>query len=161
MQVIWGGETVRSEPAPDIKLKYPEIIHSHSSSHWSTLDTMKLLVDNLFTQYVCPTMRNQHLDPTVTKWLLLWDVYSSHRSQPLFEYLKAKYPNLIILFVPANCTPVLQPLDVLFNATWKSFISNLCVLWLISKVSSQMKQGESASGLKLVTTKVAYVSLFF
>jgi hypothetical protein len=67
-------------------------------------------------------------------WLLLIDVFWAHRAPEFISWLKTNFKTAILLFVPANCTPVLQPLDVHFNAYWKQYIGKLCVSWLMLQV---------------------------
>ena len=173
MQVIWEGKSDRCEPSQvmdwhlvhfsnshykqAIKSLNPELEHTHTESHWATPLSVIALVTSLHKNYIVPTMQRLAKDPKKTKWLMLWDVHYSHRAQIVLEFLKATYPNLIIMFVPANCTTVLQPLDVLFNAMWKWFISQLCVTYLIALVSMQIQRNES---VKILVSKVHFSSFF-
>jgi hypothetical protein len=84
---------------------------------------------------------------------MILDVCSSHRDATLPANLKRKYPNLFFLFVPANCTPKLQPLDVGFNSTWKSLITQAACLWLCALVTQQLQTGLDAADVVVKTTK--------
>ena len=66
----------------------------------------------LYLTYIVPKCRSLSIDPLAAYWMVCWDVYSSHRDAALLARLKAKYPRLLISFVPASCTSELQALDV-------------------------------------------------
>jgi hypothetical protein len=121
---------------------------------------MELLVDGLWERHVKPLMLRMGMDVLKQAWIILWDVYSSHRDRTLLDNLKKKYPNLIILFVPANCTPKLQPLDVGFNSSWKSLITGFACAWLAAGVAAQLTDGVTAAAVVLSTTKKQLVAPF-
>ena len=89
--------------------------------------------------YVIPKMTEQGLVPKIQEWLLLWDCYSVHQSDPVLEALKSKYTNLVILFVPASCTTEFQPLDLSFNLfVFKSGVATLFTSWLSHVAQEQL-----------------------
>ena len=53
------------------------------------------------------------------KMLVVQNVYVCHRDPELLEEIEVKYPNIVILFIPANLTKICQPLDIWFNAQFK------------------------------------------
>ena len=59
------------------------------------------------------------------KMLIIWDVYCRHRDADLLEWIRKEYPNIIILFIPANLTEICQPLDIYFNALFKTILNRL------------------------------------
>lgn len=121
LQVIWEGKSKKCEPHADVS--HPNsLFHTHTPSHWARRETVLSLVDELFMGHVRPLMIERLLDPETTHWMILWDVYAVHKEKTLLLSLKHKYPNLIIIFVPANCTAELQPLDVSFNAPFKKIV---------------------------------------
>lgn len=161
IQVIWGGKSNRCEPSEDIQAQYASTTtHTHTPSHWSTLETVKKLIDNIYTDYVLPTMKRLEKDPASTKWVLLWDVFYSHRMPELLAYLRIVYPNLILFFVPPGCTPILAPLDVDFNAPWKKFVATLCIAWLSQLVKSQLDAGTAAADVKIPINKKELTPFF-
>ena len=113
--------------------------HTHTESHWARPDTVEELVDDLYKSYVLPKMMEKMLDPLVTCWLLLWDVHWSHRDADLISRLKTKYPTLVIMFVPACCTSLLQPLDVSFNSQFKQIIKSSAAKWMSKSVQTQIQ----------------------
>ena len=149
-QIIWAGQTDRCHPKGEkIDAMADLILHSHSASHWTTEDTILEYVAVLYTTYVIPKMTEQGLDPKIQKWVLLWDCYSVHRSEPVLEALKSKYANLVILFVPASCTAELQPLDLSFNFVFKSGVATLFASWLSQVAQEQLLKGVPPDRLSL------------
>jgi hypothetical protein len=82
-------------------------------------------------------MRELYLDPETAHWLFLIDVFWAHRSPEFITWIQQNFKTVILVYVPANCTPVLQPLDVLFNSAWKQFVSSLCATWLMKQVKGK------------------------
>ena len=77
--------------------------------------------------------------------------YSVHRSGPVLEVLKSKrYPNLMLLFVPASCTAELQPLDLSYNFVFKSGVASLFASWLSQVAQEQLLYHKTNLGLTLV-----------
>ena len=102
VQIIWAGETDRCHPKGDeTDVMSDVLLYSHSTSHWTTESTILEYVAVLYATYILPKITEKGVDPETQKWLLLWDCYSVHRSGPVLEVLKSKYPNSILLFVPA------------------------------------------------------------
>ena len=152
-QVIWAGQTDRCHPkGAEIDTMADLLFHSHSTSHWTTEDTILEYVAVLHTTYVIPKMIEQGLDPKIQKWVLLWDCYSVHPSDPVLEALKTKYTNLVILFVAASCTAELQPLDLSFNFVFKSGVATLFASWLSQVAQEQLLKGVPPEKLKFDLT---------
>ena len=124
------------------------LLHSHSTSHCTTESTISEYVTVLYAAYVLPKMTEEGVDLDSKKWVLLWDCYSVHRSGPLLEVLKSKYPNLILLFVPASCTAELQPLDLSYNFVFKSGVASLFASWLSQVAQEQLLRGVSQDQLR-------------
>ena len=53
-------------------------------------------------------------------WILLWDMASIHSSQATLAAMKAKFPHIVLCFIPPHSTSYLQPCDV---AVFRSFES--------------------------------------
>lgn len=160
-QVIWQGKSAASCPSAAIQLEHQDVLaHTQSQTHWSTPTTMELLVDNLWNKYVKPKMQALGMNILTTPWCITWDVYSSHRDQTLLDRLAKKYPYLIILFIPATCTSMLQPLDVGFNYDFKSIITALACAWLSLNVSRQLTSGVAPEAVTVPHTKGELVAPF-
>ena len=143
VQAIWAGKTAECEPKRQVQEQYPEQFHFHTHNHWSTPTSKEALIDRLFQIHIAQFMlawttratlvdspASSSLQPHLPCRLLLLDVHSSNRDKDMFARLRLRYPILLILFVPANCTSLLQPLDVNFNGPIKRHIKALAAPWL-------------------------------
>mmetsp|Transcript_14770 Transcript_14770/g.22095 ORF Transcript_14770/g.22095 Transcript_14770/m.22095 type:complete len:98 (+) Transcript_14770:240-533(+) len=63
--------------------------------------------------------------PAEQKMLIIWDVYCRHRDADLLAWIKERFPNILILFIPANLTEMCQPLDLYFIALFKTILNRL------------------------------------
>ena len=77
------------------------------------------------------------------------DCYPVHISAEFLGWYKEEFNgNLIILFIPANFTGWLQPLDVWWNGPFKRIMKTLAAIWLSQKMSEQIQIGASKPGWK-------------
>lgn len=116
-QAIYSGITKRSCPSPSCD-KYKEAhelgIHFNASgnaTYWSTLETMKLLVDDIVAPYFAAQKQKLNL-PQHHKCIWQIDVWSVHRSHDFREWVSKTHPDIILHYVPAGCTGVFQACDV-------------------------------------------------
>ncbi|KAF8598613.1 hypothetical protein BDV93DRAFT_413206, partial [Ceratobasidium sp. AG-I] len=79
--------------------------------------------------------------PESQKAIILLDCWAVHRGAPFCDWLKANYPNLILLFIPGGCTGVAQPCDININRTLKHLIKSACVEYLAGVTQDQLKRG--------------------
>ena len=122
------GKTERSLPKPvfrnEQKFKEPVPFgFSVSPNHWVSKDTMReqvTFIEN-YRVRMCFTNGWEH----DSKLLILWDVYVRHRDQDLVVWMRITFPNIIVLFIPANLTEICQPLDRYFNALMKTILYTL------------------------------------
>ena len=129
IQIIWEGTTSACHPASELQTQYEKSRrHTYCNAHWATGVTVLELFKHEWSDTVKPYMEAQGLDTTTTKWLVLLDVHWSHRKA--LHALRQEYPGLIIVFVPARCTPILQPLDVGFNGPCKLRVRTAASKWL-------------------------------
>ena len=99
---------------------------------------MKVYIDLLVNQYLEPTRKKLERSDK-QNFVLILDVYSVHRDASFQSWVKAKYPQLILLFVPASFTPYLQPLDVAVNSVFKGYISQCCTHWFTQQVTHELR----------------------
>jgi hypothetical protein len=131
VQVIWEGKTTRCEPSGAIKQEFPQLAHAHTESHWSSPVTKEAYIDLIYETYA-----KERVVERQSYWLLLLDVHYSNRDKEMLSRLRAKYPSLLILFVPANCTSELQPMDVSFNAPFKKLVRSSAVTWIADTIAA-------------------------
>lgn len=136
------------------------ISHTHSKSHWATTDTVFELVNELYFDHVAPRFAADGFDPSTTYWMIIWDVHYSHRDKQTIKDLKENFPTLVILFVPAGCTSLLQPLDISFNKAFKAHVKKSAAAWMASQVTFQINRGVPPNKVRIPKTKSAVVPAY-
>ena len=136
-QVIYQGKTDKVHPV----FNCPETWHiTHTPNHWSTEETNLEFITNILVPYFknqCETLDLDGDQPA----LVILDVFAAHRTDKVKE-LYSKH-NILLEFVPENCTGVLQPLDVSCTGDFKTYFKNLFSEWYADEVSKQLKSGEA------------------
>ena len=161
-QMIWGGQEYKkvggvftSErlngacPKPEVRAKHQEqLYHEQSNSHWCTIGTLKILVQKLYehTITVCEALG---LDVATQVFILVLDCYAVHIGEEFLAWCALEYPTLFLLFIPANCTAWLQPLDISFNSLFKRMLRQLAGEWLANYMRQQLLQVTDPTKVKL------------
>jgi hypothetical protein len=96
---------------------------THASNHWSNLDSCKAFVEKILQPYRLKQIEILGL-PTHTPLIWLIDCWSVHTSTTFLTWLKLSHPLVKTIFVPANCTNVLQPADVILQRLFKYVFRN-------------------------------------
>ena len=125
-QVIFTGTTSRSLPSMNLGRKTCEKIGwhiTHTSNHWSNLDSCKAFVEEILQPYRLKQIEIIGL-PIYTLFIWLIDYWSVHTSTTFLTWLKLTHPLVKIVFVPANCTSVLQPANVILQRPFKHAFRN-------------------------------------
>ena len=78
------------------------------------------------------------LDAATQTFILVLDCYSVHIGQEFLEWCSQKFPTLLLLFIPANCTAWLQPLDIGCNGPFKRVLRQLAGEWLAEHMRQQL-----------------------
>lgn len=99
------------------------ILFGYSDNHWVSKSTMKQQIIAL-EDHRKRVVARKKLDKDA-KVLILWDVYCRHRDADLLDWMKKEFPNIIVIFVPANLTELGQPLDIFFNSMLKTKLYKL------------------------------------
>jgi hypothetical protein len=89
-----------------------------SSNQWSTIDTYKDLVGKILSSYRTTQIKELQL-PTNQEMLWLIDCWSVHISKEFRSWIKRNHPEIHLLFIPANCTSILQHIDVILQRPFK------------------------------------------
>ena len=105
------------------------LYHNQTESHWCTIGSLKEFICKLYVHVtvVCAALG---LDVAMQTFILVLDCYSVHIGQEFLEWCSEKFPTLLLLFIPANCTAWLQPLDISFNGPFKRVLRQLAGTWL-------------------------------
>lgn len=67
----------------------------------------------------------------------------------IVPWVKQKYPWIRLIFVPAGCTPVAQPMDRGVIAKLKAIVRRMYNSWVIGLVTAQLKAGKPAGEVKV------------
>ena len=136
-QLIYQGKTDKVHAV----FNFPETWHiTHTPNHWSTEQTNMDFINYILVPYFKEQRRVLEL-PADQPALVILDVFAAHRT----ENVKALYAehNILLEFVPANCTGELQPLDVSCNGDLKGYLKQLFSEWYADEVTKQLKEGGS------------------
>ena len=132
-QLIWEGANdsrfVHEDLKTDDARQSEYLYHDQSSTHWTTFATLCTLV-HLLADKVRALCKQQNRNFEETHWVLVMDCYSVHISKQFLKWYKEAYPMLICLYIPANYTAHLQPLDISVNVQIKRFLKEFAATWL-------------------------------
>ena len=113
-------------------------------NHWSDNITSKAYIQDIAVPYFketitamraanpgsCKPFGEQICILIVDAW---WGWYH------IAPWIKQKYPWIRLVFVPAKCTPVAQPMDAGVIAKLKGIVRRMYNTWVISLVTAQLK----------------------
>ena len=111
-QLLYQGSTTRCHPPAHVVFPHGWDIW-HSESHWSTRETVKRFISKILKPYADSVISELAL-PVSQRGLVILDVYAAHRTPDVLEEFQRN--GFEVVFVPANCTSELQPLDLSLNA---------------------------------------------
>ncbi|KAF9033056.1 hypothetical protein BDZ89DRAFT_892353, partial [Hymenopellis radicata] len=109
MQAIFHGKTPTSCPSPkspfyDDAIAFgTRFVPSKTDTYWSTQETMRDLVDHIIAPYFDEKKQELGLGPDQNS---LWkiDCWSVHKSREFLDWMAANHGNIIVIFIPGNCT---------------------------------------------------------
>ena len=81
------------------------------------------------------------------KALLILDIFRAHRTTEVQQNLSESH--ILLVFVPANCTDRLQPLDLSVNKPFKNELRQHFVEWYSSSVAKELKSGKSVNDINI------------
>jgi hypothetical protein len=81
----------------------------------------------------------------VTSSLLIWDSFKAHESKEIIEDFFIEKVDTDVAIIPGGCTPVLQPLDVGINKSFKDNIKKKFVSFY-EKATGKMKKTDKIEG---------------
>ena len=122
-QVIYQGKTAQSLPPAHLRnrSKHAGWHFTCTENHWSDLSAMKALVTTIIEPYRKHTIEKLALTPE-QKMLWLIDVWSVHVSEAFRSWMKDSFSNILVLYIPPNCTSNLQPQDVAVQKPFKGAV---------------------------------------
>ena len=145
-QCIWAGETGQDGIRNRIPAEHrheEHLKHEQSNSHWTVLETLKRLI-LMLASHVKAVCEAEGLVYATTYWILVMDCYSVHIKEEFLEWYQSEFDgHLICLFIPANYTAWLQPLDVSLNYVLKRILKNYAGTWLAALMQQQLKENNN------------------
>ncbi|KAL5474587.1 hypothetical protein EMCRGX_G026557 [Ephydatia muelleri] len=137
-QVVLTGKTKKCLPPKEDRKLLLDLGWSitWSDNNWSNLETSKLLFDTVHLPYLLEAKKKLNF-PEDYPAVYLLDVWSVHFSEAFLTHLKDKAPWLIVKFILANCTSVLQPMDVGIQKPFKDALCASMSLHCTSHVPMQ------------------------
>ncbi len=144
MQAIFHGQTTALCPskgsamyqdAMDLGVQF---LPSKSGTYWSTQETMKDLVNDIIAPYFHHVKEKLGLDHSQCA---LWkiDCWSVHKLKEFLNWIKTHHSNIIVCFVPGNCTGLWQPLDVRIQRVMKLSMKHKCHRDVVQEVTVQLE----------------------
>lgn len=157
MQAIFHGKTCASCPSRESR-RYSEaqglgfkFEPSRSHTYWSTQATMRDLVNGIIAPYFDRKKAELEL-PSSQCSLWMIDCWSVHKSEEFRTWMKNAHPNIIINFVPGNCTGIWQPLDVGIQRVLKQSMKRSAHKDIVDETHAHLDSGTSVHMFKLDTT---------
>lgn len=96
-------------------------------------------------------MAKLELDVEEQRYIVLLDVYSVHREKAMLDWWKQTGMGRqgLLIFVPANYTGQLQPLDISFNGPFKAVVRRSMMSWLSQVIALQISGGAQPHTINL------------
>jgi hypothetical protein len=137
LQLIFQGKTQKCEPRPTAESNAAGFHLTHSENHWSTQTTMQDWVRQILIPYA-NLQKKHHTLQADSKILLILDVWAVHKSEEFRRFLRTEFPDILLVFVPANCTSKLQLADLMLQRPFKHGVRTKFNEWATTKISEQI-----------------------
>ena len=149
-QLIYQGTTKRCHPST----KFPDDWDIwQTSNHWSNESTMVQYFNKIILPYISQQKKILCLPPSQRALVII----DGFRGQNTVEFLQLLEDNNIsVVSVPANCTDVLQPLDLSINKPMKDHMKRSFQTWYALEVTKQLQKGVPIDSLSVSTQSSDY-----
>lgn len=136
MQIIYQGTTPRCLPKG---VKFPADWHiTYTANHWSNEETMVEYLKRVIIPYVSESRKKLKLSDDHPA-LVLFDVFKGQCTEEVLKLLQEN--SILYIFVPANTTDRLQPLDLSVNKPAKDFMKQKFQDWYGNIICTQLDNG--------------------
>jgi hypothetical protein len=136
IQLVYQGKTPKCIPL----FTFPSDWHiTFTPNHWCNESTVKDYITKILIPYITRKKKELKLNPNHHA-LVIYDVFRGQCTQAVLEILETKH--IDVVFVPANCTDRLQPLDVSVNKPAKTFLRDRFQEWYAHQVCKQLERGD-------------------
>ena len=149
MQLIYGGKTNQSLP----RYQFPkEFSLSVNLKHYNNENESMKLIDEIILPYLM--RERERLNRRTQKALVIFDVFRGQITDKVLDYFKEN--NIATVFVPANMTGQLQPLDLTVNGYAKKYCKKKFNEWYMEQITKKLDSGKPIDEIevKLQLTKL-------
>lgn len=101
--------------------------------------------------YIMQTIEAQNL-PADQRAILYLDCYPVHLGLKFRTFVWSKFPNIFLIFVPANCTGIFQPADVGLQRVVKHKLQQAALDFLVRSHTTQLQDGLTAEQIRFTTS---------
>jgi hypothetical protein len=157
LEQIWSGKTQASLPssrangyteAMDRGFHFAFADSPKRTSHFSTLKTMKEWIQKIVKPYVDSVIE---ADPDLDddqKCIIYIDIYPVHTSDAFRTFVFQEFPNIILIYVPGNCTGIFQPQDVGIQRVAKHKLKQSMLQFQVDGHQAQLAAGITPGNVK-------------
>ena len=139
-----------------------------TSNHWSDDVTSRAYVTDVLVPYFKQKIAAiRAVDPNLCKpfgeqvCVLIVDCWWGWLDASFRDFVKRNYPWIRLLFVPAGCTPVAQPMDAGIIAKVKGILRTLYGRWACDLTVAQIEGGSKPEDVKIPSNvKTCRLNLF-
>ena len=129
---------------------------SVTCDHWSDNLTSQAYVKDIAVPYFRKMINSlRTTDASACKpfgqqiCILIIDCWWGWLDSSFRSWLKEKYPWIRLVFVPANCTPIAQPMDAGIIAKLKGKLRKLYGSWVCALTQKQLQRGTDPKDIKV------------
>ena len=114
-QLIYQGKSPKCLP----QIRFPDDWHvTYTENHWANEQTTIEYIQKIILPYICSKKKEKNL-PANQHALCIFDNFKAQLTAEVLHLLKSNQVETV--FIPANCTDQLQPLDFSVNKPAKVF----------------------------------------
>ena len=138
-QLVYQGKTKKCLPSVVFPCDWDV---TFSPNHWLNEQTMKSYLQKIMIPYI-ETKRKELGLPNNYPSLVIFDNFKAQCTDDLLALLTEN--NIHYIFIPANCTDRLQPLDLSVNKAAKNYLRNCFQEWYAEQMGWQLDSEEDAT----------------
>lgn len=143
IQLVYQGKTKKCLPPVTFPADWDV---TYSENHWSKEDTMKSYLRKVIIPCLEKKREDLHL-PSNYPCLVIFDNFKAQCTDSILAMLTDN--NIYYVFIPANCTDRLQPLDLSVNKAAKNYLRNSFQEWYASQIKSRFDSSEEIQPINL------------
>ena len=131
-QLIYKGKTKACLPKVDFPQGWDITC---TANHWANEESMKRYIKNIIVPYIEKTKKDMKL-PSHQRALCIMDNFSAQCTDDIIALFESY--GIDTVYVPANCTGELQPMDISVNKPVKTFLKDEFQSWYAKEMLTQV-----------------------